>query len=917
MKHLRLLTLCLIVFSLASLISCSRGGEPQAPCDVFVEYQTLTLKWDASPGARLYTVCIEGEGTEPQEVEISKNFYSLESLSAGNYTLSVYAKGRDGEISPISERVPFIRDEECGLIFTLLDNGEYEVSGKTDATGVITVPETYRQRPVTSVGERAFFGAADVSRVVLPESIRSIGAFAFASCSYLESVNMPESLTSLGESAFSGCRKLGGTLTLPDGLTDIPSGAFAYCSSLVGVELGSSVVSIGDNAFTDATDIKSLAFPPSLKTVGAFAFAACADVGEISFSEGLLHIGEFAFSKALSLTSLTLPNSLLTIGKGAFYHSTSLSSVSLGEGLCEIGDSAFLETNIYNSSQTNEIYIGDWFIGLKDTTAAFVNIRAGTVGVANSALYANQYVSAIELPDSVKYVGKNAFAVSNLVSIVLGGGVVSIGDQAFLYCESLIDVLLGSYDYTEQALKASSLEKIGNYAFMNCTRLARIEIPASVKDIGSYAFRNTEMYNSSLTGAVYAGNWIVDFNDTVTDSITVDRGTVGIARYAFYGCDALKSIRIDGSVKYLCRGAFYSCTALESVTFPDTLECIDDYAFYGCSSLKLTRLPPMLKKIGRSAFYMCGTADNYISDSDSDILEIPSGVTYIGDFAFFACGYRRADAINGNTETAGIDIITMGDGIEYIGKSAFRGFASLRGITVAGAAVIGDRAFCECPSLEYVEVGSALTSIGERAFYRCTSLARVSLPDSLRHVGNYAFYRCESLCEVSLGGGLESIGDLAFFGNVRLESVTLPQSLTSIGEQAFRDASSLTVLNLGANITYIGAHAFYGCSSLTLYVESGAERAGWSAGWNSDFVPTVLGCEIAQGSVVSVLCGSGTVLYDFSDTTVGAPRKEGFVFLGWSADASATVAEYTSEQLSDIAAGERLYAVYKPIGDTK
>ncbi len=910
MKIIRLLTLCLISLSLLLFTACSTEGELSEPSGVTVDYEILTLKWGEVAGAKTYTVRIETEGQAPMETEISKNYYSLETLSPGLYDISVRANGNKVVDSRFSESISFEREVECGLEFNMIAGG-YEVSGKGQATGKVEIPATYRKKDVIAIGENAFFNASDISEIKLPESIKSIGAFAFAGCSYLEKINIPKGLNYLGESAFSGCRSVGGELSLPDSLTEIPKGAFAYCSSLESVRFGEKLSYIGDNAFTDCSHIKALAFPETLREIGGFAFAACADVPEINFREGLLEIGEFAFSKALSLTSVSLPDSLKYIGKGAFYLNSALESVTLGSGVEELGDSAFLDTAIYKNSPTNEIYVGNWFIGLLDASAPTINIIEGTVGIANSALYANQNLTAVELPNSVKYIGVHAFAASNIVSIVTGSGVKRIADEAFLYCEKLIDVALGSYDFTEQEIKDSSLLSIGNYAFMNCPQLQRITIPSSVIDIGAYAFRNTDIFKSSMTGAVYADNWIVDFNDTITEELVVDKGTVGIARYAFYNCQQLKSIKIDSSVRIISKGAFYNCTALERVEFPDELETIEDYAFYSCTSLKLTRLPPMLKKIGRSAFYLCGRADNYIGDTDSDLLEIPAGVTYIGDFAFYGCGYRSGEAISGETATAGIDIIVIGDSVEYIGKCAFRGFASLRSVTIAGTAMIGDKAFYECSSLEQVVVGDKLVGIGNKAFYKCSKLKTATFPSTLTSVGEYAFYKCESLETMDLGKTVEKIGAFAFYGNTLLKNISLPTSVISIGGQAFRDCKSLSYLSLGKNISYIGAHAFYSCPSLTVYIDSEIESSLWDKDWNSSFVPAVWGCEItSEGYLYSVKGSDKTVSNMFSDTILSQPVKEGYVFLGFSKTPDASSAKYPLEYLAGITSGERLYSVF-------
>ncbi len=915
MKYFRLLILCFIIISLCLLCSCSTDEALDTPLGVEVEYDTLTLKWKAVEGAKVYTVRIEPEGKEPYEVSVSKNNYQLEPLEEGKYSITVKATDNSGRFldSELSLPLEFIREKETGLSFKLINGGtEYEVSDKGSATGVIEIPETYRKKPVTAIGTKAFFNKSDVIEVKLPQSISKIGDFAFANCSYLTKINLPEGLTHLGESAFSGCRILGGRLDLPDSLSAIPDGAFAYCSSLTEIDFGTGVESIGKNAFTDCSDLEALVFPPQLKELGDFAFAACADVTSVSFNEGLVCIGEFVFSKVMLLNSVALPNSLKSIGSGAFYHCSALVEISLGDAVEVIGASAFLDTPIYTSSLTNEIYVGNWFIGLRDDTVSRIEIKAGTLGIANNALFGNKYIRSVELPNTVERIGSLAFAGSQIVSIVTGSGVTCIADQAFLSCDQLVTALLGSYDSTTGMIKDSSLESIGSYAFMNCSRIERIEIPESVKDIGSYAFRNTGIFNNALTGVVYADNWLVDFNDNITNEVSVYSGTKGIARYAFYNCGILTNITIPNTVKVIGRGAFYNCTALESVILPDTLERIEDYTFYCCGKLRLTLLPPMLREIGRSAFYKCSTVKDYNTDTDNDMLQIPSGVTYIGDFAFYGCGYRQVDGLDGETETGGIDILIIGDSVEYIGRCAFYGFASLKSVTVGGTAMIGEKAFYKCESLEEITVSTALVSVGDMAFYRCDSLIRVILPDTLERIGDYAFFKCGSLKEVKLGKGLLRIGDFAFFANKLLENVYIPSAVTEIGEQAFRDCDAITSIVLGSSVSFIGDHAFYSCDTLTIYTEHTTIPSSFSKNWNSTFCPLILGCELTLDSeyVASVTANEGFIVNNFTDTVLSDPMRMGYIFVGWSASPLSDEANYYACDLAALPSGIKIYSVW-------
>ena len=83
MKLIRLLAFCLIILSLSALVACDGAAEADIPKNVGVEYETLTLVWSEVKGAKLYTVRIESEGKDPLLVELSKNYYSLEDMEAG------------------------------------------------------------------------------------------------------------------------------------------------------------------------------------------------------------------------------------------------------------------------------------------------------------------------------------------------------------------------------------------------------------------------------------------------------------------------------------------------------------------------------------------------------------------------------------------------------------------------------------------------------------------------------------------------------------------------------------------------------------------------------------------------------------------------------------------------------------------
>ncbi len=922
MKRVRLLIIfSLIICCLLAVCSCENRGALPKPEGVDVDAATLVLSWNEVEGARMYTISIKNENGEEKEVISSKASYSLTALAVGNYTIRVMANGKDGVSldSAWSDPKEFKREAEPGMVFTLINGGtEYEVTGKGIATGDIVIPETYRGKPVTSIGKKAFFNKSDVDSVTLHDNITSIGEFAFANCSYLASVNLPSGLKYIGENAFSSCRILEVEVVIPDGVKEIPASAFAYCAKLPRVTIGAGVELIGKNAFADCKALTELVVPDNVKKIDEYAFSSCEKLVSVTIGNGISEIAAYAFSGLPLIEEVTLQDSVRVIGEGAFYKCSALKNVTLGDGVEVINRLAFDLTKIWDDSVTNEVYVGNWLLGLKDATATEITFKDGTVGLANYAISSNKALDSLILPDSVKIIGACAFAGAKLNSIVIGGGCEIINQQAFEGCENLTRVVLGSFDFDLGELASSKLHTIESYAFRGCTSLLDIDIPDTVKTIASYVFRDTGIYKNSYFGVVYADNWIVDYNENLDGEVTVADDTVGISNYAFYKCKALTSITIPSSVKIIGRAAFYQCVKLRSISLPETLETIEDYTFYHCDNLKITSLPPMLKSIGRSAFYKCGSVyEEGDVDTATDTLIIPAGVEFIGEYAFYGCG-EKIDPPEGDATALpsikGIDVVIIGHNIKVIEAHAFQGFVSLKELVIGdGVEVIGEKAFYQCTSLESVSFGSALTEIGSRAFYKCESLKAIDLPSGVTVIKDYAFYKCTSVTSVDLGDSVVSIGHHAFYGNSEIKELVFPESLVTIERQAFRGCSKLTSVILPVTVVNIDKHAFYGCANLTVYTELDKAPDTWIKYWNSSYRPVIWNCVLSENKdyVVSFEKKAGGITHKNDSNTLSAPIRDGYVFVGFATSPTASVAEYTIETVVNAEDGITLYVIWE------
>lgn len=166
---------------------------------------------------------------------------------------------------------------------------------------------------------------------------------------------------------------------------------------------------------------------------------------------------------------------------------------------------------------------------------------------------------------------------------------------------------------------------------------------------------------------------------------------------------------------------------------------------------------------GKMADYSIDNLPPWHGKVDSILnLEIKSGVTSIGNYAFTNC--------------YSLSSVAIPDSVESIGFSAFNG-SDLRYVT------FGDK--------------SKLTSIGDNAF-ALAGFTSINIPDSVTSIGAGAFRLC-----------------------IHLESVTIPDSVTSIGYAAFADCTWLTSVTIqrGTEALSLGKDVFKGSAADTVRIQ--------------------------------------------------------------------------------------------------
>ena len=89
------------------------------------------------------------------------------------------------------------------------DGNSYSVTACiSSAGGALEIPATHNGKPVTTIGERAFYGCVNLVEIAIPDSITTLNQQTFSNCTNLAVISLPKSITSIGYEAFRFCAAL-------------------------------------------------------------------------------------------------------------------------------------------------------------------------------------------------------------------------------------------------------------------------------------------------------------------------------------------------------------------------------------------------------------------------------------------------------------------------------------------------------------------------------------------------------------------------------------------------------------------------------------------------------------------------------------------------------------------------------------
>ena len=274
--------------------------------------------------------------------------------------------------------------------------------------------------------------------------------------------------------------------------------------------------------------------------------------------------------------------------------------------------------------------------------------------------------------------GEGAFeGCLNLIGIILPLGVTELSSNLFAYCENMLYVGFDGICYLEIISDTAfygcynllafripeTVTSIGNDAFGECYSIADITIPSAVMYVGANAFSgwSSEQTIRVSSEEIAYGYWDYSWSDNCEAQIVWEEAIVDYS-YAFeynyiedeegnYGWEISAGSGYILELNYVVIPAYFEGIPVIKIA---------DYGFTECANL--TRVffeTGSLTSIGDYAFAECY---NLIE------INIPAGVTYIGNSAFQNCGLQR---------------IKIPESVVYIGCAAFGWCYDLKSITIA------------------------------------------------------------------------------------------------------------------------------------------------------------------------------------------------------------------------------------------
>lgn len=446
----------------------------------------------------------------------------------------------------------------------------------------------------------------------------------------------------------------------------------------------------------------------------------------------------------------------------------------------------------------------------------------GITSIGNAAFDRRKYtLTSVIIPTNVTTISSMTFNdFKILTNITVNDSNTAYSSQdGILYNKDKTELITCPGGISGAVSIPSSVTKIGNHGFGDCTNLTDIAIPTGVNEIGAYAF-------SGCSGLL---------------SIEIPNGLTSLGDGAFYGCSSLKSPLNLGSISSINYSTFFQCTSLESITVPSGVTTIEEYSFPYCENLKSITIPSSTTIIEDDAIYECRNLESINVDESNTVYSSLDGILY---------NEAKTDLLI--CPSGKVGYVTIPNGVINIESFSFC-YGKVTGITIPSSVTnIPIHAFFCCWNLQNITVDDLNTTFSsqdgvvynkdktELILCPAGKIGSVIIPNGVKSINQFSFFDCRSVTDIKIPNGVTTIGEWAFFECSELTSLVIPSGVTSLGYSVIDNCLSLESITIPNTVTSIEDSFYYINDFLKIYCakDSYAESYAINNGIDYVIVPT-------------------------------------------------------------------------------
>lgn len=307
----------------------------------------------------------------------------------------------------------------------------------------------------------------------------------------------------------------------------------------------------------------------------------------------------------------------------------------------------------------------DWASWLSYESLVF-DENSSVIEIGEKSFYGLTNLEEIQLPATLKKIGKFAFSGTGIAEIAIPASVESIAESAFSMEQTLTRIIFAqnsklnflgesSFSYCS-ALSSISLPEsvttLSPYTFNYCTNLEKVYLGKNVKQIGLHAFASC----SSLTAVTISKD---NPNYKSIDGNIYSKDGTTFIRYCFGGSE--EEFTLSEGVKSIYESAFDATEVnhmLKKINLPSTLTNINDYAFKELDA-DFT-IPANVRYLSVNALTKYGGSKFVVKDGNA-YFAAKDGVVYSSDFKTLIAVPERLE----------VETFTLDPRVETIETGAF------------------------------------------------------------------------------------------------------------------------------------------------------------------------------------------------------------------------------------------------------